>query len=383
MPEQRTRGAVRATKGRTARRAVSEPVKKGERAVRGPTSSAAEAAPTEALEDVQDQGQDAVGTTLEGAQCAAGNTLEQVAPGSRDQSTVREELAAIVRETAIEVLGPVVRNATKQAAKYAITRGPEVMARNVAPRVRETVGPAIEEAGGPGALARGALSKVSDKRAGLFSKISLGQDRGNGGSLPGTEGWRVPIEESVDVAASLETAYDQLSQFEDFAKLIAQGEKVDERPNERIEWKSSDGMEASGVITFHRLSDRLTRVMVTYDVQPQGILQKAVSALRMSGRALRTDLMRYKAFVEMIDEDEVAELGDRDDADELEPRRKRPAARRRPNEDAEETDEAYDEAEDDFDSDEEPEGDEEPDAPAPTVRRRAPARSGQKARQRR
>jgi hypothetical protein len=124
--------------------------------------------------------------------------------------------------------------------------------------------------------------------------------------------------------------------------------------------------------------------MVTYDVQPEGVLQKAVSALRMSGRALRTDLLRYKAFVEMTDEDDVAEGGTRGDSDRDGPRRKRSGARRRRDEDVDDVDETYDEAEDDYESDEAPEGDEEEtDAPARTVRRRAPARSGQKARQRR
>jgi hypothetical protein len=307
--------------------------------------------------------------------------LEQAEPGSRDQLTVREELAAIARETAIEILGPVVRNATKQAAKYAITRGPEIMARNVAPRVRDTVLPAIEDAGGPGALARGALSNVSDRRAGLLSKAGLGHDRGNGSSLPGTEGWRVPVEESVDVAVPLETAYEQFSDFEDFANFISQGEKTDERPNERIEWRSANGIEANGVITFHRLSDRLTRVMVTYDAQPQGIVQKAVSALRMSHRALRTDLMRYKAFVEMVDEDDVAELAAPADEAERDSHRKRPAARRGANGRASRDN---DEQERDSDSDEEPDReDDESAAPARSTRRRAPAsRSRQKSQSR-
>jgi hypothetical protein len=401
MAEQKTRGATRATKSRTVRRAVTEPVKKGGGAARGTASSVAAAAPTEALEDVQDQGQDAVQGTLDEAQGHAGDALGQVAPGSGDELTVREELAAIVRETALEVLGPVVRNATRQAAKLAITRGPEIMARNVAPRVRDTVMPAIEEAGGPGALARGALSNVSDQRAGLLSKVGLGKDRAKSASPPGSEDWRVPVEESVDIAASLETAYDQFARFEEFAKFISRGEKVEERPNERIEWKSRNGAEASGVITFHRLSDRLTRVMVTYDVQPQGILQKTASALSMSGRALRTDLMRFKAFVEMTDEDDVAERDERTYADELEPSRGRHATGRRGDEGEEEADEtddaydeaegddnAYDEAEDEFDEDDKAGGngedeDEELDAGPRTVRRRAPARPGQKARQRR
>ena len=115
MPQQKAKGATGATKSRTVRRAASEPAKKGGAAARGAKSSVAEAAPTDAIEDVQDQGQEAVGSTLDEAQGAAGSTLDdaqgaagstlgQVAPGSRDQPTVREELAAIVRETAIEIL---------------------------------------------------------------------------------------------------------------------------------------------------------------------------------------------------------------------------------------------------------------------------------------
>ena len=57
--------------------------------------------------------------------------------------------------------------------------------------------------------------------------------------------------------------------------------------------------EATAVITFHRLSDRLTRVMVTYDHQPQGLLEKTNAMLRASRRGVSGDLMRFKAFAEM------------------------------------------------------------------------------------
>ena len=398
MAQKKTGGATD-TGRRTVRRAASEPGKN-----RGAARSLADAAPTDALEDIQDRGDEAATTSLDQARGTAGNTLGQVAPGSGDQLSVRDELAAIARETTIEILGPVVRNATKQAAKFVATRGPELMARSVAPRIRDSVMPAIEEAGGPGALARGAVSNVSDQREKLLSKVGLGKDRGRSAALPGTEGWRVPLEESVDVAVPLERAYDQFSRFEEFAKFISQGETVDERPDERIEWKSRNGAKASGVITFHRLSDRLTRVMVTYDVQPHGVLERAGSALRMSGRALRTDLMRYKAFVEMADEGEDTELDERTDEVELERGRKRPAPRSSAeeaeedldadeeadedlDEESDEADDAYDQAEDDLDEDDdETQGDdEEQDAAPPTraVRRRAPARPRQKARQRR
>jgi hypothetical protein len=87
--------------------------------------------------------------------------------------------------------------------------------------------------------------------------------------------------------------------------------------------------------------------------------------------------MRYKAFVEMTDEGEGAELDERTDAV------------------SDEADDAYDESEDGFDEAEDPQGDEEDDEAQDddeeldarprtrTVRRRAPARPDQKARHRR
>jgi hypothetical protein len=382
MAEQKTRGAGRISKGAAgATGTAGETLKKTGSTASEATGAVTDAAPTDALRDVQDQGQGAAGGLLEST--TGGRDRER-----RDQPTVREELAAIVRETAIEILGPVARNATRQAAKYAVRRGPQLVAQNIAPRVKDTLGPAIEEAGGPGELAKGALSKVSQRRPALLSKVGIGRERGEGSSQPGTEGWRVPVEESIDVAVPLETAYDQFTDFEEFAKFISQGERIDERPNERIAWRSTDGTEASGVITFHRLSDRLTRVMVTYDAQPHGLLGKTTSALRMSGRKLRADLMRFKAFVEMMDAEQAEEAGGQPAVEEREPRRSVRAARRRPRaepieEEAEEEAEPYDEA--DYDRDEEPEAEEEeqPVAPPRRVRTRAPARPRPTARQRR
>jgi uncharacterized membrane protein len=62
-------------------------------------------------------------------------------------------------------------------------------------------------------------------------------------------------------------------------------------------------VEDTAVITFHRLSDRLTRVMVTYDHEPHGLLDKTTSLFHRVPRALSADLMRFKAFAEMTQAD--------------------------------------------------------------------------------
>ena len=262
--------------------------------------------------------------------------------GGREEPTVREELRSIVREAALEVLGPVTRKATTAAAKYAITKGPQIAKDTVAPRimdtvapkVKDTLGPKIEEAGGPGKLAKNALSSVSGAGGGLLSKIGIGG--GGAEETSGTgKGRRLPVQESVDVAVPLETAYNQFTQFEDFPKFMHRVDKLeqrdethlvwheniwgvrreweaeitDQRPNERIAWKSLSGTQTTGVVTFHRLSDRLTRIEVNLDFQPKGLLEKTASGFRMSRRALKSDLMRFKAFVEMREEETGAWRG--------------------------------------------------------------------------
>ena len=74
--------------------------------------------------------------------------------GSGEAQTLREELGSIVRETAIEVLGPVMRTATKSAAKYAVRKAPEMAMERVLPKLRELQS-TVEDAGGRRRLREG------------------------------------------------------------------------------------------------------------------------------------------------------------------------------------------------------------------------------------
>jgi uncharacterized membrane protein len=77
---------------------------------------------------------------------------------------------------------------------------------------------------------------------------------------------------------------------------------VEQHPDERIEWDVKEGVAHSGVATFHKLAPRLTRVEVSVDVEPDSLLEKAGRGMRFTKRAVRADLHRFKAFVEMHDE---------------------------------------------------------------------------------
>jgi uncharacterized membrane protein len=248
---------------------------------------------TDAGAEVRDVATDA-GAEVRDVATDAGTAVGRAVGGRGPQRTLREELREIVREAALEILVPVARRATTQAAMYAVKRGPQMARDTIVPKL----GAAIEEAGGPGALAKGALSSVSGARAGFLGRAA-------GSAEPRPRPWRerpLPVEESVDVVAPLETAYGRFGEFEEYATVMSHGETVDARPNERIAWRRTDGVDASAVITFHRLSDRLTRVMITYDARPHGVLERTTALFHTSPRALGTDLMRFKAFVEMNEE---------------------------------------------------------------------------------
>ena len=304
-----------------------------------------------------------------------------------DGFTLTSELKDTIRDAAIEILRPVARSMTKKAAKAAVTKGPDL--------VKDRLGPMLEDAGGAGGLAKDALGKGGDLAGGLTDKLpGVGGGDQKGGKKPTGHGRgrRLPVQEFVDVAVPIDVAYDQFTQFEEFPKFMHRVEKVEQKddstlmwheniwgvrrsweaeiveqtPCERLVWRSNGGTESVGVVTFHKLSDQLTRVYVNFDFQPKGLFEKTASGMRMSRRALRSDLMRFKAFVEMrneptgawrgmIEDGEVSEGEDQErdddrDRDEEESDRKR-FKRSRAESDEDEEDE---DLEDDEEEDEEP-----------------------------
>lgn len=151
----------------------------------------------------------------------------------------------------------------------------------------------------------------------------------DGGDATGS-GRRMPIQQAVDVAAPLKATYNRWTSFEDWPNYmhrvesvqqddegtISVGTKVwgvnrkfkaeivEQRPDERIEWDVDQGLAHTGVVTFHELAPRLTRIEVTLDVQPQGVLEKLGHGMRFTKRAVRGDLHRFKAHAEMLEKEE-------------------------------------------------------------------------------
>jgi len=134
------------------------------------------------------------------------------------------------------------------------------------------------------------------------------------------------IEQSIDVEVPVRTAYNQWTQFEEFPKFIdgivevrqlsetrllwrteiggvdeSWEAEIDEQiPDDRIAWHSVTGAKNAGVVTFHRLSDTRTRIMLQIEYDPQGVLENVGDALGAVSLRVKGDLQRFKEFVESL-----------------------------------------------------------------------------------
>lgn len=132
------------------------------------------------------------------------------------------------------------------------------------------------------------------------------------------------IERSVEIHAPASAAYNLWTRFELFPRFMEGVEEVrqkDDRhlhwrakvagrteewdaeiteqiPDKRIAWRSLGGAENAGVVTFHRLSDDTSRVMLQMSYQPEKVTEKIGDALGLMTRRVEGDLHRFKEFAE-------------------------------------------------------------------------------------
>ena len=132
------------------------------------------------------------------------------------------------------------------------------------------------------------------------------------------------IEQSIEVNAPLRAVYNQWTQFEEFPRfmegvkevhqlddkrlhwraVIGGKEKewgaeiVEQRPDERIAWTSRGGAWNAGAVTFHRIDDNRTRVMLQVDYDPQGAVENVADALGIVKVRVKGDLERFQEFIE-------------------------------------------------------------------------------------
>jgi len=231
---------------------------------------------------------------------------------------------------------PVVGQLGEAARDYAKARGSDAIKRigNKLTDATGSLNDTAEGGGFKGAAVKGAVQRVAQgdnpvKAAlggvgsGIKEKVksAFGKSGGAGGNKK-----FLSIIEDIHVGVPVDVAYDQWTQFQEFASFMKGVESVDQTdevssnwrvkvfksrrnwkatvteqiPDRKIAW-STEGAKGTtkGVVTFHPLADDLTQVLLVIEYYPQGLFEKTGNIWRASGRRARLDLKHFRRFVMM------------------------------------------------------------------------------------
>jgi uncharacterized membrane protein len=147
------------------------------------------------------------------------------------------------------------------------------------------------------------------------------------------------ITETIDVDVPVRAAYDQWTQFESFPEFMEGVDRVvqvddttldwtasiagkvknwraeitEQRPDELVAWRSTEGAQNDGQVRFESLGADRTRIETQLDVEPEGLVEKAGDALGVVERRVKGDLERFKEFIEARGHETGAWRGSVDD----------------------------------------------------------------------
>ena len=133
---------------------------------------------------------------------------------------------------------------------------------------------------------------------------------------------RAKDEVTVDVPVNL--AYNQWTQFEEFPRFMDgvvsveqvtdsrlhwvaevagvrrewDAEILEQLPDRKVAWAATDGATNAGAVYFEPVEPGRTRVRLELEYEPEGLVEKAGGALGLVSRQARSDLERFKAFIE-------------------------------------------------------------------------------------
>jgi len=132
------------------------------------------------------------------------------------------------------------------------------------------------------------------------------------------------VEKSIEVEVPISTAYNQWTQFESFPKFMDgidqikqtddthmhwnvsiggvkrefDAEITEQHPDERIAWRSIDGKEQAGIVSFQKIEDDLTKITLQMDWEAEGAVEKVGAAIGVDDRQVDHDLKKFKELIE-------------------------------------------------------------------------------------
>jgi uncharacterized membrane protein len=143
------------------------------------------------------------------------------------------------------------------------------------------------------------------------------------------------LTDRIDVEAPISAVYSLWTQFERFPEFMGGVESVtqqgddklhwqvsiagierefdakitEQHMDERVAWQSVDGEMHAGVVTFHRIDDAHTRVMLQMDWQPQGAVEQVGQLLGIDDLQVMRDLHRFKKIAEQTPSEQAVDAG--------------------------------------------------------------------------
>ena len=141
----------------------------------------------------------------------------------------------------------------------------------------------------------------------------------------GVDGARqASIEEEIEVAVPVQTAYNQWTQFEEFPRFMEGVDEVrqlddtllhwaasvagkhaewdakiiEQDPDRRIAWESTDGKRTRGTVSFEDMGAGRTRIRLHMTYMAEGVSEQMGSAIGLDSRRIQGDLQRFRELVE-------------------------------------------------------------------------------------
>ena len=133
------------------------------------------------------------------------------------------------------------------------------------------------------------------------------------------------IEKSIEVRCPVRAAYNQWTQFEEFPRFMAgvkevkqlddththwraeiwgkekewDAEIVEQVPDQRIAWRSTSGDAPNGgSVRFEPVSPDITRVHLTMEYEPQGVVEKVGDKVGVLSKRVQNSVEDFKKFIE-------------------------------------------------------------------------------------
>ena len=132
------------------------------------------------------------------------------------------------------------------------------------------------------------------------------------------------VQESIDLQVPVQVAYNQWTQFEEFPSFMEgivdvtqlddthlrwiaeiggkrvewQAEIIEQIPDQRIVWHSTQGKGNSGTVTFEPIDDGSSRLTVQMEYDTEGMTEALGSAVGIDDRRVQGDLQRFKDMIE-------------------------------------------------------------------------------------